>query len=173
MLTHPALVCLQTCQTTAVLGAVEEAGAVGSRQHKTHHTELAEKGQDAHQGTKRHVFTTCLFLFAVGLSEAYFICPLLELHKHQTHALFLPFLLAVLLSPLPSLSGILLSNRSIRVVQGLPEEIAPETERRKNPFTNESTKWNIWDLWWLIFRYVKRDNWMFSLLNANSSSMVH
>lgn len=44
-------VCLQTCQTTAVLGAVEEAGAFGSRQHETHHTELAEKGQDAHQGT--------------------------------------------------------------------------------------------------------------------------
>ncbi|KAI4832651.1 hypothetical protein KUCAC02_015613, partial [Chaenocephalus aceratus] len=39
----------QTCQTTAVLGPVEEAGAFGSRQHKTHHTELAEKGQDAHQ----------------------------------------------------------------------------------------------------------------------------
>lgn len=52
-LTHGLLVCLQTCQTTAVLGAVEEAGAFGPRQHKTHHTELAEKGQDAHQGTKR------------------------------------------------------------------------------------------------------------------------
>lgn len=52
LLTHPVLVCLQTCQTTAVPGAVEEAGAFRSRQHQTHHTELAEKGQDAHQGTK-------------------------------------------------------------------------------------------------------------------------
>lgn len=48
------LVCLQTCQTTALLGAVEEAGAFGSRQHETHHSELAKKGQDAHQGTKMH-----------------------------------------------------------------------------------------------------------------------
>ena len=52
-LTHPVLVCLQTCQTAAVLGPVEEAGAFGSRQHKTHHTELAEKGQDAHQGINK------------------------------------------------------------------------------------------------------------------------
>lgn len=53
VLIHSVLVCLQTCQTTAVLGTVEEVGAFGSRQHKTHHTELAEKGQDAHQGTKK------------------------------------------------------------------------------------------------------------------------
>lgn len=54
LLTRPVLVCLQTCKTTAVPGAVEEAGAFRSRQHKTHHTELAEKGQDAHQGTKQN-----------------------------------------------------------------------------------------------------------------------
>ena len=53
VLTHLVLVCLQTCQTTAVLGAAEEAGAFGSRHDQTHHTEPAEKGQDAHQGTKR------------------------------------------------------------------------------------------------------------------------
>lgn len=46
------LVCLQTCQVTAVPGAAEEAGAFRTRQHKTHHTELAEKGQDAHQGIR-------------------------------------------------------------------------------------------------------------------------
>lgn len=52
LLTRSVLVCLQTCQTTAVPGAVEEAGAFRSRQHETHHTELAKKGQDAHQGIK-------------------------------------------------------------------------------------------------------------------------
>lgn len=46
------LVCLQTCQVTAVPGAAEEAGAFRTRQHKTHHTEPAEKGQDAHQGIR-------------------------------------------------------------------------------------------------------------------------
>lgn len=45
----PVLVCLlQTCQTTAVPGAAEEAGAFRSRQHQTYHAEPAEEGQDAH-----------------------------------------------------------------------------------------------------------------------------
>lgn len=61
LLTRSVLVCLQTCQTTAVPGAVEEAGAFRSRQHETHHTELAKKGQDAHQGIKNELLKTCPF----------------------------------------------------------------------------------------------------------------
>lgn len=53
LLTWSVLVCLQTCQAAAVPGAAEEAGAFRTRQHKTHHTELAEKGPDAHQGIQK------------------------------------------------------------------------------------------------------------------------
>lgn len=52
-LTHSVFVCLQTCQTAALLGAAEETGAFGARQHETHHSEFAQKGQDAHQGKQR------------------------------------------------------------------------------------------------------------------------
>lgn len=77
-------------------------------------------------------------------------------------------------SALPSLSVVLLPNLSIGAVQGLPEKNCSQDWReKKKTLTNESTKWNMQDIWWLIFRYVKAHNWMLGLLNSSSLRFIN